>query len=64
MGEQNTSDHRQINSRVQNPSQEPPVSLEASNKDLKDMYVLCTVNQDSEQGLEYGCVKEQLPYPN
>ena len=31
-----------------NTSQEPPASSKAKNKDLKDNYVLCTLNIDRE----------------
>ena len=37
-----TSDHIQIKIKMPNPSQEPPASFKALNKDLKDMDVLCT----------------------
>ena len=33
----------QIIIKMQNPSQEPPVSSKAPNQDLKDMDVLCTL---------------------
>ena len=36
-----TSDHIQIKIKMPNPSQEPPVSSEAPNLDLKSMDVLC-----------------------
>ena len=42
MDETKTSDHIQINIRVQNSSQEPPASSKAPYQDLKDMDVLCT----------------------
>ena len=65
MGESNTSDHIQIIIRVQNPSQEHPVSYKAQNQDLKDMDVLCTLKIKIEsQNSEYGCTKDQWPYPN
>ena len=35
-----TSDYIKINIRMQNPSQEPPVSSKAPNEDLKDIGVL------------------------
>ena len=41
MGVPKTSDHIQINIRMQNPSQEPPVSSKAPNQDLNKMDVLC-----------------------
>ena len=43
MCEQKTSDHIKINIRMQNPSQEPPVSSKAPNHELKDMDVLSTL---------------------
>ena len=36
MGVPKTSDHIKINIRMQNPSQEPPVSSKAPNQDLKE----------------------------
>ena len=42
IGVPKTSDHIQINIKMQNPSQEPPASSKAPNEDLKDMDVLCT----------------------
>merc|ERR1711954_417360 len=60
-----TSDHIQINIRMPNPSQEPPASFKAPNKDLKDMDVLCTFKIKIEsQNLEYMCTRDQTPYPN
>ena len=41
MDETKTSDHIQINIRVQNPRQEPPASSKVPYQDLKDMDVLC-----------------------
>ena len=51
----NTSDHIKIKIKMPNPSQEPPASSKAPNKDLKDINVLCTfkikiVSQNSEYG--------------
>ena len=60
-----TSDNIQINIRMPNPSQEPPASSKAPNQDLKDMDVLCTFKIKIEsQNFEYGCTKDQWPYPN
>merc|ERR1711954_58738 len=58
MGVSKTSDHIQIKIRMPYPSQEPPASSKAPNRDLKDMDVLCTfkIKTDS-QNLEYGCTK-------
>merc|ERR1711954_229275 len=65
MGVPKTSDHIQINIRTPNPSQEPPASSKAPNEDLKYMDVLCTFKITIEtQNLEYGCTKDQCPYPN
>ena len=65
MGVPKTSKHIQIHIRMQNPSQEPPVSSKAPNKDLKDMDVLCTFKIKIEsQNSDYGYVKDQWPYPN
>ena len=65
MYETNTSDHIQINLRVQNPSQEPPASSKAPYQDLKDMDVLCIFKIKIEsQNSEYVCTKDQWPYPN
>ena len=65
MGVPKTSDHIQINIRMPSPSQEPPASSKAPNQDLKDMDVLCTfkINIESRNS-EYGCNKDQGPYPN
>ena len=41
MGISRTSDHIQIKIKMPNPSQEPPVSSQAPNEDLKDLDVLC-----------------------
>ena len=65
MGELNTSDHIQINIRVQNPSQEASVSSKCKNQDLKDMDVLSTFKTKLEsQNLEYWWIKDQGPYQN
>merc|ERR1712112_695593 len=64
-GEPKTSDHIQINIRMPSPSQEPLASSKAPNQDLKDMDVLCTFKIKIEsQNSEYGCTKDQCPYPN
>ena len=53
-----TSDHIQIKIKMQNLSQEPPVSSKAPNQDLKDMDVLCTFKIKIEsQNLEHGYIK-------
>ena len=65
MDEPISSDHIQINIRVQYPSQEHPVSSKAPNQDLKDMDVLWTSKIKIEsQNVELGCTKDQLPYQN
>ena len=59
-----TSKHIQIEIRIPNHSQEPPASSKAPDEDLKDMDVLCTFKIKIEsQNLEYGCTKDQWPYP-
>ena len=45
-----TSDHIQINIRMQNPSQEPPASSKTPNQDIKDMYVFCACIIKTESG--------------
>ena len=48
-----------------NPSQEPPASSKAPNKDLKDLDVLCTFRSKIEcKILDHGYIKDQWPYPN
>ena len=42
MGVSKTIDYNQIKIKMQNPSQEPPVSTKAPDEDLKDIDVLCT----------------------
>ena len=65
MGVSMISDHIQIKVKMPNPSQGPPASSKAPNQDLKDMDVLCTFKIKIEgQNLEYGCIKDQWPYPN
>ena len=60
MDEIKTSDHVQINIRVQNPSQEPPASSKAPYQDLKDMDVFFTLKIKS-QNPEHECIKDQWP---
>ena len=65
MGVPKTSDHIQFNIRMPIPSQEPSSSSKALNQDLKNMDVLCTFKIKIEsQNLEYGCTRDQRPYPN
>ena len=65
MGISKTSDHIQINIKMPNSSQEPPVSSKAPNEDLKDIDVLCTFKIKIESwNSEYECIKDQLQYPN
>ena len=65
MGKLNTSYHFQINIRLENLSQEPPVSSKCPYQDLKDMDILCIFKIKIEsQNSEYGWNKDQLPYPN
>ena len=50
---------------MSNPSQEPPASSKAPNKDLNDMEVLCTFKTKIEsQNLDHGYIKDQWPYLN
>ena len=50
---------------MQYPGQEPSAPTKAPNQDLKDMDALCTSKMKIEnQNLEYGCIKDQWPYPN
>ena len=65
MGISKTNDHIQIKIKMQNPSQEPPVSSKAPNEDLKDMDVFSTFKIKIEsQNLDHACIKDQWPYPN
>ena len=48
MGVSETSDHTQIKIKMPNPNQEPPASSKATNKNLKDMDVLCPFNVKKE----------------
>ena len=57
MDETKTTDNIQINIRMPTPSQEPPVSSKAPNKDLKDMDVLCTFKIEIEN--KYESIKDQ-----
>ena len=60
MGVPKTSDHIKINIRMPNPSEEPTVSSQAPNQDLKDMDVLCTFKIKIESpDLEHVCIKDQ-----
>ena len=45
MGISKTSDHIQINIKMTNPSQDPSVSSEFPNEDLKDTDILCTFKE-------------------
>ena len=65
MGLSKTSYHIQIRIKIPNPSQEPPASSKAPNKDLKDKDFLCTFKIKIEsQNLEHAYIKDQWPYPN
>ena len=49
----------QIIIKMQNPSQEPPVSSNAPNQDFKDMDVLCTFKIKLEiRNSEHGHIKD------
>ena len=51
--------------KLPSPSQEPQASSKAPTQDLTDMDVLCTFKIKIEsQKSEYGCTKDQWPYPN
>ena len=59
MGVSKTSDHIKINIKIPNPSQEPPASSKAPNKDLMDMIVLCTFKIKIEsQNLDHVYIKD------
>ena len=60
-----TSDHIQIEIKILNPSQEPPVSSKTPNLDLNYMNVLCTFKIRTEiQNSAHGCIKDQWQYPS
>ena len=60
IGVSKTRDHIQIKIRMLNPSQNPPASSKAPNKDLKDMDVLCTFKIKRERPkFEQGCINDQ-----
>ena len=60
MGVSTTRDHIQNKIKMPNPSQEPPASSRAPNKDLEDMDVLCTFKLKIEsQKSDHGCIKDQ-----
>ena len=69
MGVPKTSDHIQINIRMPNSNQEPPVSSKAQNEDLEDMDVLCTFKIKIEimgvsKTSEHIQIKMYMPNPN
>ena len=52
--------HIQIKIKMPNPSQEPPASSKAPNKDSKDMDVLSTFKiKNVSQNLDQGSIKDQ-----
>ena len=54
-----TNDHFNIKVKIQNPSQEPPASSKAPNKDLKDIDVLCTFKLNIEsKNFDHGYIKD------
>ena len=54
------SDRIPIKIKMPNPSQEPPAPTKDTNKDLKDMDILCKLNFKIESwNSEYGCNKDQ-----
>ena len=48
MGVSETSEHIQINIKIPNPSQKPPVSSKATNKDLKDVLYNLKINIETQ----------------
>ena len=65
MGLSKTSDHIQIKIKIQDPSQELPLSSKAPIHYLKDMDVLCISKiKSASQNLDHGCIKDKCPYPN
>ena len=65
IGVSKTGDHIKNKIRIPNPSQELLAPSKALNEDLKDNDVLCTFKINIlRQNLEYGCIKDQWPYPN
>ena len=59
MGVLKTNDSIHIKFKMSNPSQEPPVSSQAPNEDLKDMDVLCTFKIKIEsQNLDHGYIRD------
>ena len=59
------SEHIKIKIKMPNPSQDSPAPTIAPNQDLKDIDVLYTFKIKIEsQNSEYGCIKDQWPYPN
>ena len=63
MGVPKTSDRMEIKIKTQNPSQEPPVPIEAPNKDLKDMDVLCTIKiKMKSKNFDHGYIQDQGQY--
>ena len=65
MGVSKTSDHIQIKVRMPNPNKQPLMSSNVTNKDLKDMDVLCIFKIKTErQNFKHEYIKDQWPYPN
>ena len=65
MGVSKTSQHIQIKIRMLKFIQKPPASSQAPNKDLKDIYILCTCKiKTGNQNLEHECIKDHWLYPN
>ena len=58
------SDHILIKIKMQNLSQEPQASSKTPNKNLKYIYVLCTLKIKIEkERLKYASIKDQWLYP-
>ena len=61
----NTSDHFKTKINMLHLSQKPQVSSKAQNQDLKYMDILFVFDiKIKSKNLEYGCIKDQWPYPN
>ena len=64
MGATKSNDHIQIQIQIPTSSQEPPVSSNAPNPDLQNIYVLCTFKIKIEsKNLYHRSIKDKSPYP-
>ena len=51
--------------KMPKPSQDHPASSKATDRDFKDMIILCTFKIKIESlNFENECIKDQWPYPN